>query len=166
MLTLITLLQTLITILTIENLNSWQSLLDDNWEWQWTAFAILAMFSKWSLNLQRHRRSRTRLPSSWYMVGFLYMGFLIYGGFFIFDIWWVLDCKSAIVIVKGITTTRPTCWKLSGSWTMWRGWKASGDISSRCSFDTNQDKKEKKSRYQMRRNGNPPLCPETEQFYT
>ena len=37
--------ETLITILTIENLNSWQSLLPDNWEWHWTAFAILAMFN-------------------------------------------------------------------------------------------------------------------------
>ena len=37
-------LETLITILTIENLNSWQYLLLDNQEWQWTAFAILAMF--------------------------------------------------------------------------------------------------------------------------
>ena len=36
--------ETLITILTIENLNSWQSLLLDNYEWHWTAFAILAMF--------------------------------------------------------------------------------------------------------------------------
>ena len=36
--------ETLITILTIVNLNSWQSLLPDNWEWHWTAFAILAMF--------------------------------------------------------------------------------------------------------------------------
>ena len=35
---------TLITILTIENLNSWQFLLYDHNEWQWTAFAILAMF--------------------------------------------------------------------------------------------------------------------------
>ena len=34
----------LITILTIENLNSWQSLLSDNKLWHWTAFAILAMF--------------------------------------------------------------------------------------------------------------------------
>ena len=32
----------LFAILTIENLNSWQSLLPDNW--QWTAFAILTMF--------------------------------------------------------------------------------------------------------------------------
>ena len=38
-------IETLITSLTIENLNSWQSLLPDNQEWQWTAFAILAMFS-------------------------------------------------------------------------------------------------------------------------
>ena len=38
-------LETLITILTIENLNSWQSLVPDNWLWHWTAFAILAMFS-------------------------------------------------------------------------------------------------------------------------
>ena len=38
-------IETLITILTIENLNSWQSLLPDNQEWQWTAFAILAMFT-------------------------------------------------------------------------------------------------------------------------
>ena len=37
--------ETLITILTIENLNSWQSLLPDNQEWHWTAFAILAMFT-------------------------------------------------------------------------------------------------------------------------
>ena len=37
-------IETLITILTIENLNSWQSLLPDNQEWQWTVFAILAMF--------------------------------------------------------------------------------------------------------------------------
>ena len=37
-------IETLITILIIENLNSWQSLLPDNQEWQWTAFAILAMF--------------------------------------------------------------------------------------------------------------------------
>ena len=37
-------IETLITILTIENLNSWQSLLPDNQEWHWTAFAILAMF--------------------------------------------------------------------------------------------------------------------------
>ena len=36
--------ETLITILTIENLNSWQSLLPDYQEWHWTAFAILAMF--------------------------------------------------------------------------------------------------------------------------
>ena len=36
--------ETLTTILTIENLNSWQSLLSDNQEWHWTAFAILAMF--------------------------------------------------------------------------------------------------------------------------
>ena len=28
----------------LRNLNSWQSLLPDNKEWQWTAFAILAMF--------------------------------------------------------------------------------------------------------------------------
>ena len=39
-------IETLITILTIENLNSWQSLLPDNQEWHWTAFAILAMFLK------------------------------------------------------------------------------------------------------------------------
>ena len=37
--------ETLIRILTIENLVSWQSLLPDNWLWHWTAFAILAMFS-------------------------------------------------------------------------------------------------------------------------
>ena len=37
-------IETLNTILTIENLDSWQSLLPDNQEWQWTAFAILAMF--------------------------------------------------------------------------------------------------------------------------
>ena len=37
-------IETLITIPTIENLNSWQSLLPDNQKWQWTAFAILAMF--------------------------------------------------------------------------------------------------------------------------
>ena len=37
-------IETLITILTIENLNSWQSLLPDNQKWQWTAFAIIAMF--------------------------------------------------------------------------------------------------------------------------
>ena len=37
-------IETLITILTIENLNSWQSLLPDNQEWQWTVFTILAMF--------------------------------------------------------------------------------------------------------------------------
>ena len=37
-------IETLITILRIENLNSWQSLLLDNQEWQWAAFAILAMF--------------------------------------------------------------------------------------------------------------------------
>ena len=36
--------ETLITILTIENLNPWQSLLSDNQLWHWTAFAILAMF--------------------------------------------------------------------------------------------------------------------------
>ena len=36
--------ETLITILTIENLNLWQSLLPDNKERHWTAFAILAMF--------------------------------------------------------------------------------------------------------------------------
>ena len=36
--------ETLITILTIENLDSWQSLLSDNQLWHWTAFAILAMF--------------------------------------------------------------------------------------------------------------------------
>jgi len=36
--------ETLITILKIENLNLWQSLLPDNKEWHWTAFAILAMF--------------------------------------------------------------------------------------------------------------------------
>ena len=34
-------------ILTIENLNWWQSLWSDNWEWHWTAFAILAMFIHW-----------------------------------------------------------------------------------------------------------------------
>ena len=38
-------IETLITILIIENLNSWQSLLPDNQEWHWTAFAILAMFN-------------------------------------------------------------------------------------------------------------------------
>ena len=38
-------IETLITIFTIENLNSWQSLFPDNQEWHWTAFAILAMFS-------------------------------------------------------------------------------------------------------------------------
>ena len=37
-------IETLIKILTIENLNSLQSLLPDNQEWHWTAFAILAMF--------------------------------------------------------------------------------------------------------------------------
>ena len=37
-------IETFITIITIENLNSWQSFLPDNQEWQWTAFAILAMF--------------------------------------------------------------------------------------------------------------------------
>ena len=38
--------QTLITIMTIENLNSWQSLLPGNQEWHWwTAFTILVMFS-------------------------------------------------------------------------------------------------------------------------
>ena len=36
--------ETLITILTIKNLNSWQSLWPDNYEWHWAAFAILAMF--------------------------------------------------------------------------------------------------------------------------
>ena len=36
--------ETLITILTIETLNLWQFLLPDNKEWQWIAFAILAMF--------------------------------------------------------------------------------------------------------------------------
>ena len=36
--------ETLITILTIENLNSWQFLWPDNYEWPWTAFTILAMF--------------------------------------------------------------------------------------------------------------------------
>ena len=36
--------ETLITILSIENLNSQRSLLPDNSEWHWTAFAILAMF--------------------------------------------------------------------------------------------------------------------------
>ena len=36
--------ETLITILKTENLNSWQSLLPDNYEWHWTAFTILAMF--------------------------------------------------------------------------------------------------------------------------
>ena len=36
--------ETLITILTIETLNSWQFLLPDNKELQWIAFAILAMF--------------------------------------------------------------------------------------------------------------------------
>ena len=36
--------ETLITILTIENLKSRQSLLPDNSLWHWTAFAILAMF--------------------------------------------------------------------------------------------------------------------------
>jgi hypothetical protein len=36
-------IETQITILTIENLNSWQSFLPDNQEWQWTAFPILAM---------------------------------------------------------------------------------------------------------------------------
>ena len=44
-------IETLITILTIENLNSWQSLLPDNQEWQWTAFAILAMFFWRRLNM-------------------------------------------------------------------------------------------------------------------
>ena len=41
--------ETLVTILTIENLNSWQSLWSDNKEWHWTEFAILAMFriSNW-----------------------------------------------------------------------------------------------------------------------
>ena len=38
-------IETLITILKIENLDSWQSLLPDNYEWHWTAFAILAMFN-------------------------------------------------------------------------------------------------------------------------
>ena len=37
-------IETLITILTIENLNSWKYLLPENQEWQWTAFAILAIF--------------------------------------------------------------------------------------------------------------------------
>ena len=37
-------IEKLITILTIDNLNSWQSLLPDNQEWKWTAFAIIAMF--------------------------------------------------------------------------------------------------------------------------
>ena len=36
--------ETLITILTIENLNPWQYVLPDNYKWHWTAFAILAMF--------------------------------------------------------------------------------------------------------------------------
>ena len=36
--------ETRVTFLTIENLNSWQSLLPDNQEWHGTAFAILAMF--------------------------------------------------------------------------------------------------------------------------
>ena len=40
---------TLITILTIENLNLWQSLLPDNKLWHWTAFAILAMFVTYNL---------------------------------------------------------------------------------------------------------------------
>ena len=40
-------IETLITFLTIENLNSWQSLLPDNQDWHWTAFAILAMFWFW-----------------------------------------------------------------------------------------------------------------------
>ena len=33
-------IETLVTMLTIENLNSWQSLLPDNQEWHWTAFAM------------------------------------------------------------------------------------------------------------------------------
>ena len=37
-------IETLITILTIENLNSWQSLVPDNQLWHWTAFAILAIY--------------------------------------------------------------------------------------------------------------------------
>ena len=37
-------IETQITILKIENLNPWRSLLPDNKEWHWTAFAILAMF--------------------------------------------------------------------------------------------------------------------------
>ena len=45
--------ETLITILTIENLNSWQSLLFYNQEWQWTAFAILTMFNC-SVHLNLH----------------------------------------------------------------------------------------------------------------
>ena len=43
--------ETQLTILTIENLNSWHSLLSDNQECHWTAFAILAMFLKASLML-------------------------------------------------------------------------------------------------------------------
>ena len=42
--------ETLITILKIENLDSWQSLLPDNQEWHWTAFAILTMF--WVIGLK------------------------------------------------------------------------------------------------------------------
>ena len=37
-------LWTWVKLLIIENLNSWQSLWPDNWEWHWTAFEILAMF--------------------------------------------------------------------------------------------------------------------------
>ena len=43
--------ETLTTILTIENLNSWQSLWPDNLLWHWTAFAILAMFIRTISNL-------------------------------------------------------------------------------------------------------------------
>ena len=43
--------ETPITILTIENLDSWQSLLPDNQLRHWTAFAIIAMFCVLDLSL-------------------------------------------------------------------------------------------------------------------
>ena len=51
--------ETLITILTIENFISCQSLLPDNSEWHWTACAILAMFTSTCTLMMRDRPSLT-----------------------------------------------------------------------------------------------------------
>ena len=51
---------TLITILTIENLNSWRSLWPDNQEWNWTAFTTFPMFRSPSIPYINWTQQKTK----------------------------------------------------------------------------------------------------------